>query len=450
VAIALDGGIPESGSDGLPGHPARSPVDGRSLRYSSTPDSLINPYDGLNTQSNDKEFSGRIASTESAAAAAAADSARLAADFDLGLIKETFAYVMAASPDSMDYFYERVFAASPDSRSLFPMSMSAQHERMLAAMTQVIWSLDSEAACTELLQRLGRDHRKFGVTDKHYGAFFAAMRDTVRYFIGPDWRPEVVTAWQGALEYISAVMRAAAAADAAASPPWWIGEIVSHELRSPGVAVLKLAPSAPLPFEAGQYVPVQVTRWPRVWRPFSIANASRPGGLISLHVKAVPGGLVSNSLVHHLVAGDTVVLGAAAGEMTLADSDRDLLCVAGGTGLAPIKAIIEAAIAEARAGRPRKITLFLGARQQFDLYDLQDLQLLESAYPHLRVIPVLSDEPGYGGLTGLLPDVVHAHGGGMFSGTEAYVCGPAPMVRQAVSLLAASIPAGQIHYDPQR
>jgi NAD(P)H-flavin reductase/hemoglobin-like flavoprotein len=357
---------------------------------------------------------------------------------------------MAASPDSMDYFYERVFAANPDARTLFPMSMSAQHDRMLAAMTQVIWSLDSEAACTELLQRLGRDHRKFGVTERHYAAFFAAMRDTVRYFTGPDWTPAVAQAWQGAIDYISAVMRAAAAADAATSPPWWIAEIVEHELRAPGVAVLKLAPSQPLPFAAGQYVPVQVTKWPRVWRPFSIANAPRPGGLLTLHVKAVPGGLVSNTLVHHSVTGDAVLLGAAAGEMTLADNDRDLLCVAGGTGLAPIKAIVEEAIAAGQRGHhPRKITLFLGARQQFDLYDVQDLQLLESAYPPLRIIPVLSDDPGYGGLTGLLPDVVHAHGSGIFAGAEAYICGPAPMVSRAAALLAASIPAGQIHLDPQ-
>jgi NAD(P)H-flavin reductase len=244
-------------------------------------------------------------------------------------------------------------------------------------------------------------------------------------------------------------MRAAAAEDAAQAPPWWIAEIVGHELRAPGVAVLKLAPTEPLPYEAGQYVPVQVTRWPRVWRPFSIANAPRPGGLLTLHVKAVPGGLVSNSLVHHCIVGDTVVLGAAAGNMTLAPGDRDLLCVAGGTGLAPIKAIIEQAIAAAHHGHPQKITLFVGARQHFDLYDLADLQLLESAYPLLRVIPVLSDQPGYGGLTGMLPDVVHEHRSDVFASSEAYVCGPAQMVDRCTALLAASLPLSQIHNDPQ-
>jgi len=125
--------------------------------------------------------------------------------------------------------------------------------------------------------------------------------------------------------------------------------------------------------------------------------------------------------------------------------------VAGGTGLAPIKAIIEQAlagqsIAQQPVDSPRKITLFFGARQHFDLYDLDDLQLLESACPTLRVLPVLSDEPDYKGLAGTLPDIVG--GQGLFEAAEAYICGPPAMVRRTAAVLAASIPPGQIHHDP--
>jgi NAD(P)H-flavin reductase/hemoglobin-like flavoprotein len=356
--------------------------------------------------------------------------------------------VAAHGPAAMEYFYARLFAASPDTRSLFPMTMSVQRERMFAALARLVWSLDTEPGSSELLSLLGRGHRKFGVTERHYTAFFAALRETAEHFIGRGWQPEIEAAWQDALRYLSATMQEAAAADAVVSPPWWLAEIVEHDLRSPGVAALKLAPTEPLPYEPGQYVPVQVTRWPRVWRPFSVANAPRPSGVIELHVRAVPGGLVSNSLVHHSVVGDTVLLGAAAGSMTLADSPADLLCIAGGTGLAPIKAIIERAIAGSARARQRKITLFVGARQHFDLYDLQDLQLLEAACPALRVIPVLSDDPGFSGAKGLLPDVLHAHGSSMFENAEAYICGPAAMVSQTAALLAASIPADQIHHDP--
>jgi NAD(P)H-flavin reductase/hemoglobin-like flavoprotein len=362
----------------------------------------------------------------------------------------------------MEYLYARLFVANPEMRSLFPMSMTRHRENVLAALTQVISRLDNKPGCTELLAQLGRDHRKFGVTCKHYDPLLLALRDTVQRFIGSAWTAQTASAWTNCIDYFSATMRAAAAEDAAKLPPWWVAEIVGRELRSPGVAVLTLRPDRPLPYRPGQYLPVQVTRWPRVWRTYSIANSPRPSGLIKLHVRAVPGGMVSNTLVYHSDVGDSVLLGAPRGDMTLAAGDRDLLCLAGGTGLAPIKAIIEHALAtlplrpvplpaqapgQLPAPHPqRKITLFVGARQHFDLYDLEDLQLLEMACPALRVIPVLSEELGYNGRTGMLPDVVT--GQGLFENTEAYICGPAKMVSQAAAVLAACIPAGQIHHDP--
>jgi NAD(P)H-flavin reductase/hemoglobin-like flavoprotein len=369
-----------------------------------------------------------------------------AADQEPRLVKESFARLMSQGAAPMEYFYARLFTANPDCRTLFPTSMTAQRERMFAALARLVWSLDNKPGCAEILGQLGREHRRFGVTQAHYRPFFAALRDTAEHFIGPAWTAETAAAWQVTLDYIAATMRAAADQDAETSPPWWIAEIMSHELRAPGVAVIRLRPNEPLPYQAGQYVPIQVTRWPRAWRTYSIANAPRPGGLIELHVRAVPGGQLSNTLVYHSVIGDCVVLGAARGSMLLADSDRDLLCVAGGTGLAPIKAIIEQALAAPSGDRPRKITLFVGAREHFDLYDLEDLLLLEAACPALRVLPVLSDEPGYNGLAGMLPDIVGGHG--LFENTEAYICGPPAMVRMTAALLAASIPPGQIHHDP--
>lgn len=447
VAVALDGSLPDSESNGVAGQATPGRLANRSWRYFGPRSEFTNIYSALSVVSSEKLPAEPIAGTDSDSFPwrQTADS-DVAAHLDPRTVKESFAQVMSAGPPAMEYFYARLFAANPTIRGLFPTSMTAQREHMFAALAEVIWSLDNQPGCAEILCQLGRDHRRFGVTERHHGAFFTALRDTARHYIGSAWTQHTRKAWQAALDYISATMRAAAAKDAETSPAWWIAEITSHELRSPGVAVLRLQPGEPLPYQAGQYVQVQVTRWPRTWRPYSIANAPRPGGQIELHVRAVPGGLVSNTLVHHCVTGDCVVLGPASGEMTLAETDRDLLCIAGGTGLAPIKAIVEQALAKPAASRPRKITLFVGARQHFDLYDLEDLQLLESACPALRVIPVLSDEPGYSGLTGLLPDVVS--GAGLFENTEAYVCGPPAMVSLTTALLAGSIPAAQIHHDP--
>lgn len=386
-----------------------------------------------------------IARAESAKPARKEQPGPVSADFNPELVRQSFTQVMSVGPDVTEYFYARLFATSPDARSLFPASMVAQREHVFAVLGQLLASVDNKQSCQETLGQLGRSHRRFGVTDRYYLPFLEALRETAEHFTGAGWTAATARSWQLASEFVAAGMKAAAAADATTSPPWWIAEIVSHELRSPGVAVLRLRPSQPLPYQAGQYVPVQVPRWPRVWRPYSLASKPRPGGLLELHVKAVPGGLVSNTLVHHSNVGDNVLLGSADGAMKLTGSGRDLLCVAGGTGLAPLKAIVEQAIASPLA-RTRRITLFFGARQQFDLYDLEDLQLLESACPSLRVLPVLSDDPGYSGLSGMLPDVLGGHG--LFENVEAYVCGPVPMVSRATAVLSANIPAAQIHHDP--
>jgi len=447
MAIVLDGSLPDSETDALPGQATHTRFAGRLKRNSLVPAPVPGDYSATNVATNHLSPPVTIAGTEtSAPPQSEVKKAGTAAEIERRLVKESFARIVSAGPAVMEYFYARLFTVSPRTRALFPLSMTAHRERVFAALARLIWSLDDPPRRTEILSRLGRDHRRFGVTEAHYAPFIATLRDTAEHFIGSEWTPQTASAWQATLDYVAGTMRAAAEDDAQTSPPWWTAEIVSHELRSRGVAVLRLRPSQPLPYQAGQYLPVQVTRWPRIWRPYSIATAPRPGGLIELHVRAVPGGLVSNTLVYHSDVGDCVLLGAADGSMTLAESDRDLLCVAGGTGLAPIKAIIEQVLARRVPGQPRKVTLFFGAQQHFDLYDLEDLQLLESACSSLRVIPVLSDEPGYTGLVGTLPDVVGNLG--LFENTEAYVCGPAAMVTRTTALLAASIPEGHIHYDP--
>ena len=425
--------------------------------------------------------------------------------FDAYLVKESFQRVMSNAALAMEYFYSHLFTVSPETRGMFPMGMSQMRDRLFAGLAKLVWSLDSPEESGAYLAQLGRDHRKYGVKDRHYQAFFIALLATAAHFNGADWTPETDTAWQGALAYAARTMRSAAAAEARNHPPWWVGEIVGHDQRGDSVAVVTIRPDRTFPYRPGQYLTLQVTRWPRVWRAYSIANAPRSSGLIDLHVRAVPGGMVSTTLVRHAAVGDTVLLGPARGEMLLpgtarpgqirpgtsvastslagsregwlsdgrlgearpgegrpgegplgdryGDPGRDLLCVAGGTGLAPLKALIEE-VALGRlghgAGQPRRITLFAGARRQRDLYDLPDLQRLQTACPGLQVIPVLSDEltgrTGPAWISGMLPDVVRAHG--LFENSEAFICGPEAMVRQTTLLLAAHVPPEQIHHDP--
>jgi NAD(P)H-flavin reductase/hemoglobin-like flavoprotein len=408
----------------------------------------------------------RIAETESMAEpepAAPRAPAPAAAEFNARVVQESFADLIANAPLAMEHFYSHLFISSPETRAMFPMEMSQMRERVFAALSQLVRSLDRPAQSAAYLAELGRDHRKYGVKDKHFEAFFSALLDTVAHFTGSGWTPDTETAWRGAMEYAARTMRSAAEADAKDHPAWWVGEIVEHDRRREDLAVLTIAPDQPLPYLAGQYVPVQVPRWPRVWRPYSIANAPRADGLITLHVRAVPGGLVSADLVRHATIGDTVLLGPAGGEMTAPPpGGDDLRCIAGGTGLAPIKAIVETAVGSRRGDRPRRIALFVGARRVDDVYDLGDLQAMKSAYPGLQVILVLSDESALSGrpllspqqaaagltaVAGLLPGAVLGHGRRL-EPAHTYVCGPATMVAQTAHVLASQMPAGLLHHDP--
>ncbi len=402
----------------------------------------------------------RIAATESMSRAEPAGASPAGpADFDARVVKETFACLAANAPLAMEHFYSHLFISSPETRAMFPMEMSQMREGLFAALSRLVHILDRPAESAAYLAQLGRDHRKYGVKDKHFEAFFAALLETTALFAGADWSAETETAWLGALEYAARTMRSAAAADARDHPAWWVGEIVDHDRRTESVAVLTIRTDKPLPYQAGQYVPVQVPRWPRVWRPYSIANAPRADGLIHLHVRAVPGGMVSPDLVRHSTVGDTVLLGPASGGMTAPPpgSDGDLRCIAGGTGLAPIKAIVETAVGSRRGDRPRRITLFVGARRLAEVYDLTDLAAMQSSYPGLQVILVLSDElpragspvlpaAGLTAVAGPLPEAVLEHGPPDV--TRTYVCGPAAMVTRTVEVLTDQVPAGHLHYDP--
>jgi len=480
VAIALDGGVPDYGADGHAGQSRLGIFRRQRDARDETPPALVRF-----TQDSDRGRTGTpltatgalggldqpsaVRTDSIAPAQDETESSVSATDFDAGRVQDSFQRVTANASLAMEYFYSHLFAISPETRGMFPMDMSQIRERLFAGLVRLVWSLDNPEDSAAYLAQLGRDHRKYGVKDKHYHPFFTALLATAAHFNGPDWTPETATAWQLALAYAARTMRSAAAADAGNHPPWWVGEIVGHDRRGDSVAVVTIRPDRPYPYQPGQYLTLQVTRWPRVWRAYSIANAPRSSGLLDLHVRVVPGGMVSTALVRHAAVGDTVLLGPARGQMTLpgrvrpglvwsgedahGDPSRDLLCVAGGTGLAPIKAIIEEVALgrlDRTAGQPRRITLFAGARRQRDLYDLPDLHRLQSACPGLQVIPVLSDEiigpDDRTWISGMLPDVVRAHG--LFENSEAYICGPEAMVRQTTLLLSAHVAAEQIHHDP--
>jgi NAD(P)H-flavin reductase/hemoglobin-like flavoprotein len=384
---------------------------------------------------------------------------------DSRLLKKSLALLEPQSERFMAHFFATLFVRNPELRPMFPLTLGESRKWVFEALTRCAWSFDQPESLTRWLGELGRDHRKFGVTGHHYRLFSDALLAALQAFSAGSWSDQTQAAWERALAAITAAMTAGSAAgqpgdgtgaargattasDAAAGEPaWWLAEVVEHDRRRPGLAVLALRPDLPLPYLAGQHISVQVPRWPRVWREYSIANAPAPDGLLRLHVRAVPGGRVSTALVHQTQAGDTVVLGRARGEMT-ADAIRSarVVCIAGGTGLAPVKAIAEALTSPVRPQPQPQVRLFFGARTRADLYDLPGLQRLAGARQSLTVIPVAAEEPGYGGLTGPVAEAAAAH---LLAGTEDIVIsGPAAMMARAAALVASAAPTARLHADP--
>ncbi len=358
------------------------------------------------------------------------------------LLKESFAYLEPVADKAMAYLYGRLFAARPQLRGMFPPAMDVQRDRMFQALARIVRSADSPEELASYLAGLGRGHRLYGVLPEHYAAMGEALLATLRRFAAEAWSPEVEAAWTAAFDLVAKRMIEAADAGPDDPPAWWLAEVIGHERRTRDIAVLTLRPERPLAFRPGQYVNVQSARWPRVWRSYSIANAPRPDNTIRLHVRALPGGWVSTALVAHTRVGDTIMLGPPMGAMGPPEGDRAVLAVAGGTGLAPLKAIIEHL---ADSGRAPEILLLHGARTAAELYDLADLSKLAGRCRRLRVVPV-AEEPGYTGARGRLPDVVARLD--RIADHEAFVCGPARMVDLTVQRLRqAGVPPSRIHRD---
>jgi NAD(P)H-flavin reductase len=129
--------------------------------------------------------------------------------------------------------------------------------------------------------------------------------------------------------------------------------------------------------------------------------------------------------------GDVLRLGPPVGHIALDDgSDRDLLLVAGGMGLAPLKALIDQV---ARHGPARRVDLFVGARNEDHLYDRADLRRLEQENPWLTVTYAVSEDKLSAMEQGDVGDVVMRHG--PWLSREVFVAGPAAMVDDTVARL---------------
>ena len=212
--------------------------------------------------------------------------------------------------------------------------------------------------------------------------------------------------------------------------------VVAMDDPTHDIKTLRLKLAKPLEFSPGQYVHLQFT--PDHIRPYSMAGLHADEAM-EFHVRLVAGGRISNYIANALKVGDAVRVSGPMGSAYLrVKHGGPMLCVAGGTGLAPILSIIRGVIAK---GMQNQIELYFGVRSLRDIYGLDSIALLEEQHPQLRVHIVVAsgyvEDQASGFRSGLVTEAIAADFAKL-DGFRAYLCGAPPMV-EAASLLVRQL-----------
>jgi NAD(P)H-flavin reductase/hemoglobin-like flavoprotein len=338
---------------------------------------------------------------------------------------------------------EALAQAQPALFGRLPGNASWQTEQLAEALTWLVHNLDQPPLLAAACGRLGAALAECGVRPEQLQLVGAALAEAMRAGMAANgWRQDFDQAWRSswrhAYEWISHGMAASAF-----QPTAWTAVVVGHERRRDDLAVLRLRPYLPMPYRPGQFARIEVPELPGVWRPYSLAGAPRRDNIVELHVRAKSHSGVSGTLVHRIAVGDTVRIARAEGEMGLPESGRDLLMIAGDTGVAPLKALLTELAA---TGDPRAAVLFWGARNLAELYDIDEVAAIARECRRATVVPVISEGEAGPYASGLVTDAVAAYG--EWSGHEVYLAGP-PLMLTATSaaLYQLGVAPERIHHD---
>ncbi|GGQ50529.1 hypothetical protein [Couchioplanes azureus] len=333
--------------------------------------------------------------------------------------------------------------AEPALFARIPGGPLAQIEQLAEGLAWLAQHTDQPPALVAGFGRLGAALAECGVAPQQLQLAGAALAEAMRAGMAANgWRQDFDHAWrstwQHAYQWIAHGMVAAQY-----QPVTWTAVVVSHERRREDLAVVRLRPYLPMPYWPGQFARVEVPELPGVWRPYSLAGAPRRDNVVELHVRAKSLDGVSGTLVHRTQPGDKVKIWRAEGRMTLPPSGRDLLMIAGDTGIAPLKALLTEL---AETGDPRSAVLFWGARTLEELYDIDEITAIAGAARRATVVPVISEGPAGPYASGLVTDAVAAYG--EWSGHEVFLAGPPLMLAAtAFALHQLGVAPERIHHD---
>lgn len=200
-------------------------------------------------------------------------------------------------------------------------------------------------------------------------------------------------------------------------------ERLAHDVM---VLHLKLPANERLQFLAGQYIDILLKNGKR--RSFSLANAPHDDEFLQLHIRHIPGGLFTDNVFTAMQEKAILRFEGPHGSFFLReDSDKPIIFIAGGTGFAPIKGIVEHAL---QAHCKREMVLYWGARSLRDLYMADLPRQWRSEHANFSFVPVLSEplpEDYWPGRTGLVHQAILDDFADL-SGFQVYACGAPQMV----------------------
>lgn len=217
------------------------------------------------------------------------------------------------------------------------------------------------------------------------------------------------------------------------------GTVVAVESPTHDIRRLRIRLAKPLEFSPGQYATLQFS--PEHVRPYSMAGLPQDDEM-EFHIRKVPGGRVTEYVFEHVREGASIKLSGPLGTAYLRQAHTGpMLCVGGGTGLAPVLSIVRGAL---ESGMSNPIHLYFGVRSPQDLYDAERLQALAKRHPNLIVhVVIATGQPVPGQRAGLVTDAIESDLPNL-AGWRAYLCG-APAMVEALSLLVARLGMNPAH-----
>lgn len=224
------------------------------------------------------------------------------------------------------------------------------------------------------------------------------------------------------------------------------GRIVAQAKLTHDITRLTVQLEQGLPYKPGQFANISLDALPGISRSYSFATRVQPDAKVSFFVRKVPGGRFSSAINDDGLIGQRINIEGPLGDFWLRPAEAPLLLIAGGSGLAPLLAVLQEALA---SGVSRSATLLFGAREERDLYALDEITAIAAQWRgSFRFVPVLSAataDVGWSGERGLVTERIASL---LEPGAHVYLCGPPGMIDSAVALLRQrGVAPEHIHAD---